>query len=94
MLTADDIRRANLAVRFLPQDPEDDDTLPCIEIEGIQVYVYFDEAGKLTISAHLDTAEPATLDAAGCVPTRVTLGAGDVFDSDNDAGQPVAGRRR
>lgn len=80
MLTGADTRRVNLAARFLPQDPEDDDTRPCIEIDGIQVYVYFDRAGKLTISAHFDAAEPETLDADGCVPTRVTLGAGDVFN--------------
>lgn len=83
MLTEAAATRANLTARFLPQDPADDNTLPCVEIAGIQVYVYFDpDDGLLTISAHYDTADDAALDLAQCVPTRVVIGDTDVWPSE------------
>jgi len=53
-----------------------DDTLPCVEIGGVQVYVYFAD-GELRISTHYDTAYPEVQTEAGTIPTRVSIG-GDV----------------
>lgn len=53
-----------------------DDTLPCVEIGGVQVYVYFAD-GELRISTHYDTAHPEVQTEAGTIPTRVSIG-GDV----------------
>jgi hypothetical protein len=71
----------NLAARFLPMDPADPDTLPCVEIGGVQVYVYFTAAGVLTVSAHYDTTEPQMQTSGGNVPTRVDLGGEVVFET-------------
>lgn len=66
----------NRAARFLPQREDDEDSLPCVEIGGVQVYVYFAD-GELRISTHYDDAYPEVQTEAGSIPTRVSIG-GDV----------------
>jgi hypothetical protein len=80
MLDGTAARQANTAATFLPQDPNSPGTLPCVEIAGVQVYVYFAN-GELVISAHYDTADAATTrdDTDKTVPTRVNIGGTDVF---------------
>jgi len=63
----------NASARFMPCEG---DGLPCVEIGGVQVYVYFAD-GELRVSTHYDTAYPEVLTEAGTVPTRVSIG-GDV----------------
>jgi hypothetical protein len=69
-------RRINRAATFLPMT--DGDTLPCLEPGGVQVYAYFSD-GRLTISAHYDTA--SRFQSAGTVPTEVFIGGVRVYDS-------------
>lgn len=68
----------NYGVRFLPADPDDEGTKPCVEIGGVQVYVYATD-GRLVISAHFDTAEPPLLGGDGTVPVSVWMGGEEVF---------------
>jgi hypothetical protein len=63
----------NLGARFLPQREGEVYTRPCVEIGGVQVYVYFG-GGELRISTHYDTADPDVLTEMGTVPTRVSIG--------------------
>lgn len=52
--------------RFLPRDPRDPYSLPCVTIGGAQVYTYFRD-GELHISVNYDDIATTTL------PTIVTL---------------------
>lgn len=59
----------NATAEFLPMDPEDEGTLPCVVVAGVQVYVYVED-GKLVISADFDTSElgdrtPVTVKMSG-----------------------------
>lgn len=66
----------NHNARFLPlrnTEEPDDLNLPCIEIAGVQVYVYF-RNNELCISAHYDGADDDALDSDHTIPTRVTIG--------------------
>jgi hypothetical protein len=72
MAISDGERELNLAARLLPQRRGDDE-LPCLEVGGVQVYVYF-EGGELRVSVHYDGADAAVVTEAGTVPTRVSLG--------------------
>lgn len=80
MLSGPEAEAANVGARFYPVDTvqEDSPTLPCIEIAGVQVYVYFRD-GELTISAHFDTAFESTQRPDQTVPLRVNIGGTDVF---------------
>jgi hypothetical protein len=70
----------NLRARFLPQEPDDENTLPCIETGGAQVYAYWTAEG-LCVSVHLDTGEiPEQLyDVDGTIPVHVTVNGDTVF---------------
>jgi hypothetical protein len=72
---------ANRAARFLPQ--VDDDTLPMIEVAGVQVYAYLDpdDLGVVRVSVNLDTPD-ADLFGSGNVPLRVDVQDATVYDSD------------
>ncbi|MGK5677630.1 hypothetical protein [Actinoplanes sp. URMC 104] len=67
-------RDMNLNARFLPQTG-DEVTRPCIEVGGVQVYAYIDEAtGQLRVSIDYDTAHPDLLIDDGELPTRIRVG--------------------
>ncbi len=66
----------NLAARFLPMDLDEEGSLPCVEIAGVQVYVYF-KRGVLTISTHFDTADESVQSAEHTTPVRVVMGGGE-----------------
>jgi hypothetical protein len=74
----------NHAAEFFPADPQDpDNTLPCIEIGGVQVYAYWTTDGILRVSVDLDTVwDRLTRDSQ--VPMRITVQGVDVFDSENE----------
>ncbi|MGW7100289.1 hypothetical protein [Streptomyces sp. NPDC054838] len=70
----------NAAATYLPMDPEEPDTLPCIEIAGAQVYAYVDESGTLRVSVHLDAGDVTALARPdGTVPLRVKVNDDVVF---------------
>jgi len=73
LLDEEEAALLNLAARFLPQREGEEFSRPCVEIGGVQVYVYFED-GELRISTHYDTADPDVLTEAGTVPTRVSIG--------------------
>lgn len=64
-------RALNMEAKFLPMDEED--TLPCLEVGGVQVYAYF-EGGRLRVSVHYDTAEEVVVSSQGTIPTRIDAG--------------------
>lgn len=74
----DEERELNQAARFLPQLEDNEYSRPCVEIAGVQVYVYFG-GGQLRVSVHYDGADAAVLTDEGTVPTRVTLGGTEVY---------------
>jgi hypothetical protein len=75
---------ANTTARFLPQTSED--TLPCLELTGVQVYAYLDpEIGAFRVSVDLDTAAPALHRADFTIPVRVDVGDVIVFDDSSQA---------
>lgn len=80
-MISDQERERNLAAQFLPQRENDERSLPCIEIAGVQVYVYFD-GGELRISAHYDTADEEVQTERRTVPTRISVGGEEVFAED------------
>ena len=66
-VTAEMIEQANRAAVFHPYVHADDNNgatgLPCIEIAGVQVYVYLDRSpvtgrARVRVSPHFDTADP------------------------------------
>jgi len=69
----------NTSAAFLPiTEP---DTLPAIELAGVQVYVYVDctQVPTLNVSVHLDNvAEELKMLPGGAVPVQVDLGDGPV----------------
>lgn len=71
LLDEEEAAEVNGAASFIPA--ASDGVQPCIEIGGVQVYVYFAD-GELRISTHYDTANPEVLSEAGTVPTRVSIG--------------------
>jgi hypothetical protein len=71
----------NKRATFLPQTS--DDTTPCIQLAGIQIYTYLFR-GQLRISVHYDTAEDFLLDDNDAVPTEITIGPSVVYDSRQD----------
>lgn len=71
-------RAASLGARFLPQDPADEDTRPCVELPtGEQVYVYR-KGGSLVVSVDVDTATVVRDD--GTVPMVITVAGNTVFE--------------
>ncbi|GAA1978205.1 hypothetical protein [Kitasatospora viridis] len=72
-------KTANAAATFLPADPAEPGTLPCIEIGGAQVYAYLDDDGTLCVSVNLETAAPGLVRADDTVPLRITVGDREVF---------------
>ncbi|MEV5886317.1 hypothetical protein AB0L74_26980 [Streptomyces sp. NPDC052020] len=69
----------NRAARFLPADPADPTTLPCIEIAGVQVYAYIRD-GRVCVSVDLETAEAELVRPDGTVPLTVDVGVNTVFE--------------
>lgn len=68
----------NAAATYYPFDQMDDNTVvyPCIEVGGVQVYVYaHPERGTLQISVHPDGAEEPLL-VNDLVPMRIDLTGG------------------
>lgn len=74
---ADEETRANLTARFMPQDPHDSNTRPCLEIGGAQVYAHR-KGGRLVVGVDVDTAEGARAD--GAVPMVITVQGREVFE--------------
>jgi hypothetical protein len=50
-------RTANEAAEFLPADPDDPETLPCLRLAGALVFGYVTDDGVLEVSVHLDTGD-------------------------------------
>lgn len=88
-------RKYNTAAVMLPPDPTDvgplepfDDgggTLPAIQLAGMQVYLYVDDAGIVRVSLHLDGGDeeiPAWLNPGSLVPVRVEVNDTVVYNSD------------
>lgn len=75
---ADADTRANLTARFLPQDPADESTHPCVEVSGVQVYAYRED-GRLVVSVDLDTADLSLSNDDGTVPMEITVQGKAVF---------------
>ena len=71
----------NNAARFLPRDPNDPDTLPCVETGGAQVYAYWKPHIGLRVSLHLDTSNipDVLLSRGGIVPVSISVNGHDVF---------------
>lgn len=82
-MTPNEAARINAAARFLPylppREPGGPAGLPCIEIDGVQVYVYADPDRGLRIAVHADTVGLALLGYArgeSFVPLEVDLDGG------------------
>lgn len=73
----------NLSAQFLPMEPDDESTLPCVETGGAQVYTYWTKEDGLCVSVHLDTGEiPEQLhNHDGTVPVQVTVNDETVFSA-------------
>lgn len=67
----------NKRATFLPQTT--DDTTPCIQLAGIQIYTYLFRR-QLRISIHYDTAEDFLLDDNDTLPTEISLSGTIVYD--------------
>lgn len=82
-IEADELNRA---AEFFPQDGEG--TRPCIQVAGVQVYVYIDDSGTVRVSVHLDATENAVLDARGLVPIRfrIVVEGTTIYSSEQDSG--------
>jgi hypothetical protein len=68
---------------MLAGDPPD---YPCIEIGGVQVYVYVKD-GDLRVAVHFDGADPEVWGEDKCIPIKIDLTGGDpyLYEAD-DAG--------
>lgn len=71
----------NRAARFLPAESADPDTLPCVEVGGVQVYAYWHADGGLRVSVDLDTVEPQFTVGDSLVPMQVAV-QGEIVFSD------------
>lgn len=97
MLNESTVQAHNLGARFLPADPTDPETLPCIEVAGVQVYAYVHPEHGLTVSVHTDgdTASDLTADGGDQVAMRMTVNGDSVHetaqsrDSGSRAGVPA-----
>lgn len=72
----------NQAATFLPMtgsylDEDGDKSLPCLVVNGVQVYVYFED-GRLQISVDLDDA-PAEVLEYGRVPVTFSVQGAEVW---------------
>jgi hypothetical protein len=56
MSESDTDRAINRAITFLPVDPADDTTRPCLVVAGVQVYAYV-RNGELIVSLDFDESE-------------------------------------
>lgn len=76
----DDCDRANRAAIFYPMHGED--TLPCIEDAGIQVYAYLDhtKGAVRVISVHLDSVDERLVRPDNTVPLQVVCQDRVLFD--------------
>jgi hypothetical protein len=78
---------ANREATFYPQEHErhptdDPDTLPCIEVAGVQAYLYVDtEPRAVRLSVDLETANDWLLYEDGLVPVVVAISETVVFDA-------------
>lgn len=72
MTIADD-DRINYAATFLPKDPDDEFTAPCLVVAGVPVYAYFED-GVLHVSVYPDDADDEVIRDGEGVPLRVTIG--------------------
>jgi hypothetical protein len=50
-------RAANEAAEFLPANPDDDGTLPCLRVAGAFVFAYVTDDGVLQVSVHVDAGD-------------------------------------
>lgn len=68
------------------QDVVEGYELPCLEVAGVQVYVYLHEDGALRVALHFDTADPAMFPSMesmrGCVPVKLDAGGSIVWEAD------------
>jgi hypothetical protein len=78
---ADADTRASLTARFMPQDPHDEDTRPCVEVGTVQVYTYRAD-GRLVVSVDLDgvDAEGPEIREDGTVPMVISVQGREVFE--------------
>lgn len=71
---------------FRPQTR--DDSTPCVELAGIQIYTYLHQ-GQLRISVYYDSTEEFLLDEHDAVPTEISLSGIIVYDSHKDINPPT-----
>jgi hypothetical protein len=72
-------RAVNNLAKFLPQDPADESTRPCVQlIDGTQVDVYR-KGGRLVVSVDVDTAQDTRDD--GTVPMVIMVQGETVYES-------------
>lgn len=71
---------ANLGARFLPQDPAEEGTRPCLELGTGEVVTVYREGGRLVVSVDL-SGLPADGDP---LPMVITVGERDVFVADEE----------
>ncbi|MFE9976232.1 hypothetical protein ACFYRD_37380 [Streptomyces hirsutus] len=84
---ADACDQANRDATFHPQTDAND--LPCIEVDGVLVFVYLDhELGAVRVSIHLDTAPDRLVRPDGTVPLRVKVEDTVVLDDSDTEGAP------
>ena len=67
---------SNYNVEFLPADPNEPDSLPCMVLLGMQVYTYIGKDGRRRVSIDVETAEPELLTDDDCVVPCITVGDG------------------
>lgn len=55
--------------------------LPCIEVAGVQAYLYLDaESGQVRVSVHLDDAAAEIRNPDATVPVRITVNGHAVYN--------------
>jgi|GEM_PF-6371602 len=70
----------NRRAKFLPMTlPE---TLPCLEVAGVQVHAYIDQRGTFRLSVHLDTTDPELITPRDTVPIQFAISGDLVWHAD------------
>lgn len=82
MLNPDQADTYNRTATFHPQMGKN--TLPAIEIAGIQIYAGIDNTGYMHIAVDLDDTETTLTDNYGLVPIHVSITGTTIYNSDTD----------
>lgn len=85
-LTTTEAEAINATAKFHPHSHDSDEApevFPCIELGGVQVYVYADPERGLRIAVHLDGATEPLLHGGRMVPLEVdVIGTTPIFTAD------------